>query len=63
MTRLLQPVPAVDEMSQNRHILATGRAVGSTVRAAGGFPTQGGGARANAAAPARSDLAPSQAAV
>ena len=36
----------VDEMFRNRHEAAPPRLVESAVRAAGGFPTQGGGLRA-----------------
>ena len=36
----------VDEMFRNRHERAGRRLVESAVRAAGGFPTQGGGLRA-----------------
>ena len=39
--------PAGEELSQNRLNRAAPRAVGSAVRAAGGFPTQGGGSRAD----------------
>jgi len=35
--------PAVDESFENRRNWARSRAVESAVRAAGGFPTQGGG--------------------
>jgi hypothetical protein len=37
--------PAVDELARSRHALARSGNVESAVRAAGGFPTQGGGAR------------------
>ena len=36
----------VDEVFRNRHEAAARRLVESAVRAAGGFPTQGGGLRA-----------------
>jgi hypothetical protein len=36
---------AVDELARSRHALARSGNVESAVRAAGGFPTQGGGAR------------------
>ncbi len=39
----------VDEMFQNRHGFVGRSAVESAVRAAGGFPTQGGGLRASVA--------------
>jgi hypothetical protein len=37
--------PAVGESARKRHIRDAHVAVDSSVRAAGGFPTQGGGAR------------------
>ena len=40
----------VDEVSRNRRSSATAATVESAVRAAGGFPTQGGGTRAGARA-------------
>ena len=36
---------AVDELARSRHVFAHSGNVESAVRAAGGFPTQGGGAR------------------
>ena len=64
MTDFLRPAMArVDEISQNRRDCPARGDVGSAVRAAGGFPTLGGGARANAAAAALADHAPEQAAV
>jgi hypothetical protein len=64
VTDFLRPAMArVDEISQNRRDCPARGDVGSAVRAAGGFPTLGGGARANASAPARGDRAPRQAVV
>jgi hypothetical protein len=37
--------PAVGESAQKRHTVRAYLAVDSSVRAAGGFPTQGGGSR------------------
>jgi hypothetical protein len=45
--------PPVDELLQNRHTIAVAAAVESPSRAAGGFPTLGGGARGHS----RPDLA------
>ena len=47
-----RPDRGVDEMFRNRHETAARRLVESAVRAAGGFPTQGGGTRV-AALPSR----------
>ena len=41
--------PTVDEVIQNRHEIATAAGVESPSRAAGGFPTLGGGRRVHAA--------------
>ena len=38
----------VEEMAQDRHVRAASGVVESAVRAAGGFPTQGGGSRVDA---------------
>ena len=50
-----RPDRGVDEMFRNRHETAARRLVESAVRAAGGFPTQGGGLRALASSPGARD--------
>ena len=50
-----RPDRGVDEMFRNRHETAARRLVESAVRAAGGFPTQGGGLPALASSPGARD--------